>query len=90
MLHNGLNLCQTLDTGQSDGLHSIFVVAVFLIHCYHGIPQSHVLGLVVCSGLAQGNGCGYGVFIAGIGTDQAAVALFHTKHIVTNAGALLF
>ena len=90
MLHDGLDLCQALNTGQSDGLDCILVVAVFFIHCYHCIPQGHVFGLVVCCSLAQCNGCGNRVFIAGIGADQAAVALFHTEHIMTNTGALLF
>ena len=90
MLHDGLDLCQTFDAGQTDGFYSVFVVAVFLIHLYHGIPQSHVFGLVVCSSLTEGNGSGNGIFIAGIGTDQTSVALFHAEHIVTNAGALFF
>ena len=39
-LQDGLDLLQTLDAFEGDGLDIIFIITIFLIHIDHGIPES--------------------------------------------------
>ena len=80
-LQDGLDLLQTLDAFEGDGLDIIFIITIFLIHIDHGIPESLTLCLIVSRSLAEGHRGNDCILIPGMGADEAAVALLETEEV---------
>ena len=73
--------CKSFDTFQCDRLDVIFVVAVFLVHIDHGIPQCLTLCLVVSCCFTQSHRCNDRIFVSCMCSDQAAIALLESEEV---------
>ena len=73
--------CQSLDAFEGDGLDIIFIIAIFLIHIDHGIPEGLTLCLIVSCSLAESHRCNDCILISGMGADEAAVALLESEEV---------
>ena len=82
-VHDLFDHCKAFYACQLDGLDVFTVVTVFFIHIGHRIPEGLALLLVECCSLTERGDRGNSVLVTGIGADQAAVALFHAKDILS-------